>query len=331
MEGKKDHPDRNEQFEYINSLSKKFVRNGHPVISVDTKKKELIGNYKNSGREWRKKGTPIDVLSHDFPDPALPKAVPYGVYDIDKNIGWINVGIDGDTAEFAVESIRQWWKRMGKKIYKTSKKLLIFADSGGSNSYRSHLWKHELQKFCDKEKVQISVSHFPPGTSKWNKIEHRLFSFVSMNWRGQPLLDYMTIVNLIANTKTTSGLKVAARLDTNNYERGIKLTKQEIESVNIKDMSFMETGTIPSSLAKKFSKYRKLQVENHNQKFHKCGNQFASKRLTYFVTSPYRVHYSHDGKTPNEIAGERQLASIDLNKFKWQPVCGGMYYSPIAA
>ena len=238
MEGKKDHPDRNEQFEYINSLSKKFVRNGHPVISVDTKKKELIGNYKNSGREWRKKGTPIDVLSHDFPDPALPKAVPYGVYDIEQNIGWINVGIDGDTAEFAVESIRQWWKRMGKKTYQTSKKLLIFADSGGSNSYRSHLWKHELQKFCDKEKVQISVSHFPPGTSKWNKIEHRLFSFVSMNWRGQPLLDYMTIVNLIANTKTTSGLKVAARLDTNNYERGIKLTKQEIESVNIKRHEF---------------------------------------------------------------------------------------------
>lgn len=238
FDGKKDHPDRNAQFEYINSQAKKFTRNDHPVISVDTKKKELVGTYKNNGREWRKKGEPIDVLSHDFPDPEVPKAIPYGVYDIDKNSGWINVGIDADTAEFAVESIRQWWRRMGIKQYKTAKKILIFADSGGSNSYRSKLWKYEIQKLCDEENFQITVCHFPPGTSKWNKIEHRLFSFISTNWRGRPLTDYMTIVNLIASTTTRAGLKIAARLDKKQYQRGIKLTKKDMEFVNLKKHPF---------------------------------------------------------------------------------------------
>jgi len=163
------------------------LRDNQPVISVDTKKKELVGNYKNSGREWEKKGRAVEVLSHDFPDPTVPKAVPYGIYDIGENRGWVSVGVDADTAEFAVESIRQWWKWMGKRRYPKAKGLLICADSGGSNGYRSHLWKRELQKLANQQKMGITVCHFPPGTSKWNKIEHRLFSFISMNWRGRPL------------------------------------------------------------------------------------------------------------------------------------------------
>jgi hypothetical protein len=183
------------------------------VISVDTKKKELVGNYYNNGKEWQHKGKPIEVLDHDFPDPKLSKAVPYGVFDVAENKGWVNVGISADTAEFAVESIRQWWKRMGCKKYPSAKKLLITADCGGSNSYRVHLWKVELQKLANETKLKITVCHYPPGTSKWNKIEHKLFSFISINWRGRPLVDYRTVVDLIARTKTTTGLSVKARLD----------------------------------------------------------------------------------------------------------------------
>ena len=237
-EGNDDHPDRNEQFEYINQKAKIFLRKGIPVISVDTKKKELIGHYKNNGMEWRNKNDPIKVLSHDFPDPDVPKAVPYGIYDIGNNAGWVNVGISADTAEFAVESIWQWWKRMGKKRYKSSSSILISADSGGSNSYRSHLWKRELQKFANKTNMEITVTHFPPGTSKWNKIEHRLFSYISINWRGKPLTDYQTVVNLIASTKTKTGLEVKARLDTKTYQRGIKVHKDEIKSLNLEKHKF---------------------------------------------------------------------------------------------
>ena len=232
-EGKKDHPDRDEQFQYINKKVKSFLRRGLPVISVDTKKKELIGNYKNAGHEWEKKGQPVEVLSHDFPDPKVSKAVPYGVYDFAQNDGWVNVGMAADTAEFAVESINQWWKMMGKKRYPKTDELLISADSGGSNGYRIHLWKHELQKFCDRENLKITVTHFPPGTSKWNKIEHRLFSYITMNWRGRPLTDYRTVVELIASTTTKAGLTVKVRLDKKQYKRGIKVPMNEIKNLNI--------------------------------------------------------------------------------------------------
>ena len=233
-EGKKDHPDRNKQFEYINKKARSFLRRKLPVISVDCKKKELVGKYKNEGREWEKKKTPVKVLSHDFPDPEMPKAVPYGVYDIGDNKGWVNVGISAESSEFAVESIRQWWKRMGKKKYGKPNHILICADSGGSNGYRRHLWKYELQKFCDQEKLNVSVCHFPPGTSKWNKIEHKLFSYISMNWRGRPLTNYKTIVSLIASTKTISGLTVKARLDKKKYKKGIKISKTEMKKLKIK-------------------------------------------------------------------------------------------------
>jgi hypothetical protein len=233
LSGKDSHPDRNAQFKYINSQGKSYVKQGLPVISVDTKKKELVGNYKNNGKEWHKKGTSTEVLDHDFPDPKVSKAVPYGIYDISKNTGWVNVGIDGDTAEFAVESIRKWWNGTGKKQYKKAKKLLIFADAGGSNSYRTRLWKTELQKFAKEAKIEITVIHFPPGTSKWNKIEHRLFSFITMNWRGKPLRSYSSIINLISATKTKTGLTVEARLDKNKYKTGIKISKQEMKDVNL--------------------------------------------------------------------------------------------------
>jgi transposase len=237
-EGKKDHPDRNEQFLYINKHAKKCLKSNNPVISVDTQKKELVGNYKNNGREWKKKRQAEKVLTHDFPDPKNPKAVPYGVYDIARNMGWVNVGISADTAEFAVESIRQWWKKMGMKRYPKAKELYICADSGGSNGYRSRLWKKELQTLSNQLGYDITVSHFPPGTSKWNKIEHRLFSFISMNWRGRPLVDYQTIVSLIAATSTKTGLKVKARLDKRVYERGIKVSNQEFKNLNIKSHAF---------------------------------------------------------------------------------------------
>ena len=232
-EGKADHPDRDAQFHYINKQVKAFLRRKGPVVSVDTKKKELIGKYKNGGREWRKKREPIKVLSHDFPDPNVPKAVPYGVYDIGDNKGWVNVGTAADTAEFAVESISQWWKLMGKKRYRRKGDLLICADSGGSNGYRIHLWKHELQKFADRENLAITVCHFPPGTSKWNKIEHRLFSYITMNWRGRPLVDYRTVVNLIASTTTKTGLIVKVRLDKRRYKKGIKVPSHEIKNLKI--------------------------------------------------------------------------------------------------
>lgn len=232
-EGKKDHPDRNEQFHYISKFVNKFLQSKDPVLSVDTKKKELIGKYKNNGQEWKPKDSPIEVLSHDFPDPKVAKAVPYGVYDIGKNTGWVNVGTDADTAEFAIESIRQWWRQMGKKRYPKAKRLLICADAGGSNGYRSHLWKRELQKFCDQSGFTVTVCHFPPGTSKWNKIEHRLFSYISMNWRGQPLVDYQTVVNLIAATTTKTGLTVKVRLDKKKYEKGIKVSPEEIKNLRI--------------------------------------------------------------------------------------------------
>jgi transposase len=237
-EGTKDHPDRDQQFRYINEQAKEFLRESQPVISVDTKKKELVGNYKNSGREWGEKGRAVEVLIHDFPDPTVPKAVPYGIYDIGDNTGWVTVGVDADTAEFAVESIRQWWRWMGKRRYPKAKDLLICADSGGSNGYRSHLWKRELQKLANQKRMRITVCHFPPGTSKWNKIEHRLFSFISMNWRGRPLVDYQTIVNLIASTTTKTGLTVKVRLDTNRYQRGIKVSAEELSRIVIEPHEF---------------------------------------------------------------------------------------------
>ena len=232
-EGKGDHPDRDEQFLFINRIAKKFLKMGLPVISVDTKKKELVGSYKNVGREWSYKKKPIEVLSHDFPDPKVPKAVPYGVYDVGDNTGWVNVGISADTAEFAVESIRQRWHKMGKPKYAKASKILINADSGGSNGYRVHLLKYELQRISDEIQVQINVSHFPPGTSKWNKIEHRLFSFISQNWRGRPLTDYRTIVALIAATKTEAGLVVKARLDKLKYKKGRSVPAAELKKLNI--------------------------------------------------------------------------------------------------
>ena len=233
-----DNPDRNRQFLYLNKVAKHFLAQKNPVISVDTKKKELVGNYKNPGKEWGPQGKPIEVNGHDFHGKDVPKAVPYGVYDIANNKGWVNVGITGDTAEFAVESIRQWWRRMGKKRYPKSRKLVIFADAGGSNGYRSKLWKKEIQSFADQESLQITVCHFPPGTSKWNKIEHRLFSFISVNWRGKPLLNYQTIVSLIASTKTKTGLTIKARLDKRNYETGIKVPQHEMDRIKLDQHKF---------------------------------------------------------------------------------------------
>lgn len=232
-EGKDSHPDRDEQFKHIAKRSKSFMRTNSPVISVDTKKKELVGNYHNKGKEWQYKGKPIEVLDHDFPDPAVSKAVPYGIFDVAANKGWVNVGISADTAEFAVESIRLWWHKMGSKSYSGAKKLLITADCGGSNSYRVHLWKTELQKLSNQTNLKISVCHYPPGTSKWNKIEHKLFSFISINWRGKPLTDYRTVVDLISRTKTSTGLTVKARLDKKKYKKGRKVTKDQLEKLNI--------------------------------------------------------------------------------------------------
>jgi len=234
----KNHPDRDAQFKYINKIVKQFLKMKLPVISVDTKKKELVGNYKNPGKEWEKKGNPRKVNGHDFPDPAVPKAVPYGVYDIKNNAGWVNVGMSADTAEFAVDSIRYWWNNVGKLKYPSARRLLICADAGGSNSYRSRLWKKELQRFCDDTNLQVSVCHFPPGTSKWNKIEHRLFSFISINWKGKPLLTYQTIINLISSTKTKTGLTVKARLNKKKYKKGIKVSNAEMKELNLHKNKF---------------------------------------------------------------------------------------------
>ena len=236
-EGSK-HIDRNAQFEYINTQAKAFLTVDEPVISVDTKKKELVGNFKNNGREWRPKGTPEAVNVHDFIDPKLSRAVPYGVYDINNNVGWVSIGTDHDTACFAVNAIRRWWRTMGKKRYPKAKRLMITADGGGSNGYRVRLWKVELQKLANELKRPITVCHLPPGTSKWNKIEHRLFSFITINWRGKPLRSYRTIVQLIAATTTETGLKVRAELDENKYPKGIKVSDAQLAAVNLSRHAF---------------------------------------------------------------------------------------------
>lgn len=227
------HPDRNAQFEHINHKVKEYQASELPVISVDTKKKELVGDFKNSGRELRPKGEPEKVRVHDFMIPELGKASPYGVYDITHNVGWVNVGIDNDTAAFAVESIRRWWYTMGHERYPEANKLLITADSGGSNGYRIRLWKMELQNLANETGLFISVSHLPPGTSKWNKIEHRLFSFITQNWRGKPLVSHEVIINLIAATRTKNGLQVRCQIDTNSYPKGIKVSDDIMDSLNI--------------------------------------------------------------------------------------------------
>jgi hypothetical protein len=237
-EGSKKNPDRNAQFEHIHEKSKAFIRECQPVISVDTKKKELIGNFKNDGQEYSPKGVPVEVNVYDFLSEALCKAVPYGVYDIVRNEGWVNVGISSDTAAFAVESIRRWWNGLGRASYPNATKLMLTADCGGSNGSRVRLFKIELQKLSNETGLEISVCHFPPGTSKWNKIEHRLFSFISKNWRGKPLLDLVTIVNLIGNTRTNAGLKVCCELDENIYEKGIIVSNEDLESVNLFRDSF---------------------------------------------------------------------------------------------
>ena len=228
-----DHPDRDKQFRYINKLSKKCLSCKLPVISVDTKKKELVGNYKNAGIDWEKTGQPINVNVYDFQDKTVGKAVPYGIYDIGKNEGFVNVGKSYDTSSFAVSSIRRWWIDMGMPEYKTTKQLLITADGGGSNGYRRKLWKTEIQKFSNEFNLEITICHLPPGTSKWNKIEHRLFSFITMNWKGKPLTSFETIVNLIGSTTTIKGLKVKSVLDENEYEKGIIVENDELKSVNI--------------------------------------------------------------------------------------------------
>ncbi len=232
------HPDRNRQFEYINRKAKEYLRSKDPVISVDTKKKELVGNFKNGGREWRPKGEPERVRVHDFVVPELGRAIPYGVFDLGHNAGWVSVGMDHDTAAFAVESIRRWWYSMGRPVYRKAKRLLITADAGGSNGPRVRLWKVELQKFADEIRLPITVSHFPPGTSKWNKIEHRLFSFISQNWRGKPLTSYRVIVNLIAATTTSTGLTVKAKLDTSDYPAAAKVAPHELAALTIRRARF---------------------------------------------------------------------------------------------
>ncbi len=228
-----DHPDRDAQFRYINTTVKKLLKQKQPVISVDTKKKELIGNYDNAGRQWLAAKQPIKVQGHDFPKPEVRRAYPYGIYDLARNSGFVNVGTDHDTGEFAVASIRGWWRHEGRKIYPDATKLLITADGGGSNGSRLRLWKLELQRLADETGLCISVCHFPPGTSKWNKVEHRLFSFISSNWRGEPLLDYETIVNLIAHTTTAKGLKVMCKLDRRKYPTGRKVSDAEMLCVNV--------------------------------------------------------------------------------------------------
>jgi hypothetical protein len=233
-----EHPDRDSQFKYIHRRVGLFLKQGDPVISVDTKKKELVGAFKNGGREWRPQGDPEKVLVHDFVNPELGRAIPYGVYDLGSNSGWVSVGIDHDTASFAVESIRRWWQSMGRPLYQDRKRLLITADGGGSNGSRLRLWKVELQKLANELGIEISVCHFPPGTSKWNKIEHRLFSFISMNWRGKPLLTYQVIISLIAATTTEAGLKVRAALDPAAYPAGVKVSNAEVEELNLKPARF---------------------------------------------------------------------------------------------
>jgi len=234
----KQHEDRDAQFNYINERTKSYQETTHPIISVDCKKKELIGNYKNNGKEWEPQGEPTEVKVYDFEDKELGKAAPYGVYDIHRNEGWVSVGISSDTAQFAVNSIRTWWYQMGKEVYPNAEKLLITADGGGSNGSRNRLWKSELQVFSNETNLEIEVCHLPPGTSKWNKIEHRLFSYISMNWRGKPLLNLQTVISLIESTKTQKGLIIKADKDENEYKTGIKITDEEFNKINIEKNIF---------------------------------------------------------------------------------------------
>jgi len=232
------HPDRDAQFEHINRHVAAQIKKGQPAISVDTKKKELVGNFKNGGREWRPQGQPEEVRVHDFLDQDLGKAIPYGVYDLQRNMGWVSVGMTADTASFAVAAIRRWWRRMGKPLYPQARHLTITADSGGSNGVRVRLWKWELQRLADQTGLTIHVCHLPPGTSKWNKIEHRLFSFIGQNWRGRPLLTHAAIVNLIAATRTNTGLKVRCELDRHHYPTAVKVTDEQMSAINIEPDSF---------------------------------------------------------------------------------------------
>jgi hypothetical protein len=232
------HPDRDAQFRHINRKIRAFERRGQPVISVDTKKRELVGDFKNAGREWRPKGNPEQVRMHDFRDEDLGVAIPYGVYDMGRNEGWVSVGIDHDTAEFAVASIRRWWQRMGNRIYPRAKELLITADAGGSNGNRRRLWKLCLQQLADETGLTVWVCHHPPGTSKWNKIEHRMFCHITENWRGQPLVSHGVIVNLIGHTTTTKGLRIKAAVDRASYARGIKVSNEQFATIDLRPDRF---------------------------------------------------------------------------------------------
>lgn len=233
-----DHPDRDAQFRYINTRVTRALAGGHPVISVDTKKKELLGNYANAGRQWRPAGAPVRVQVHDFPHPSVPRAFPYGIYDIGRNRGFVTVGTDHDTGAFAVASIRGWWRAEGRRLYPQAEELVMTADAGGSNGSRLRLWKRELQHLADTTGLALTVCHFPPGTSKWNKVEHRLFSFISSNWRGEPLRDSETIVNLIARTTTAKGLTVTCRLDRRKYKTGQRVTDAEMRQLNLERHTF---------------------------------------------------------------------------------------------
>jgi len=233
-----DHPDRDAQFEYINEQVRLFQRDGQPVVSVDAKKKELIGDFRNPGRQWRRRGQPEEVRAKDFPDKQLGKAIPEGVYDVGRNEGWVSVGVDHDTAEFAVASLRRWWQEMGSLAYPQARRLLITADAGGSNGYRSRLWKVELQGWATDLGLPISVCHFPPGTSKWNKIEHRMFCHITQNWRGRPLRSRAIVVNLIGNTTTKTGLQIQAELDGKAYPLGIKVSDKELAAIRLEKASF---------------------------------------------------------------------------------------------
>jgi hypothetical protein len=232
------HPDRNAQFEHINAQAEAFQERGQPVISVDTKKKELVGDFKNSGRDWQPKGKPVAVRVHDFVDKELGKAIPYGVYDIGRNDAWVNVGVDHDTAEFAVASIERWWAAMGRTVYAAASELMITADGGGSNGSRNRLWKASLQSFADKTGLAVTVCHLPPGTSKWNKIEHRLFSQISQNWRGRPLISHEVIVSLIAATTNAGGLRVRAKLDRRSYQKGISISDEAMKQLQLEPDAF---------------------------------------------------------------------------------------------
>ena len=239
QEGKTDHPDRDAQFEFINQLAKEFQLNGNPVLSIDTKKKENLGNFKNNGKEWSAKGVHTEVLTHDFPNKSLGKVAPHGVYDINNNQGWVCIGISSDTAEFAVNSIKSWYNQMGKKLYKHGiNRIMLTADCGGSNNYRSRLWKYELQKLANELQLEFNICHFPPGTSKWNKIEHRLFYYISTNWRGKPLVNLQTVVELIGNTTTQAGLKVKVVIDKNEYQTGQKISNEDFATINIERHAF---------------------------------------------------------------------------------------------